>query len=252
MTPAATAAARSRTERRTVTQPAPAPRTPRRVSGPALSQAPARHAPAPRPTPARPRPEPRREPARRGPAPRRRQRVGLALPSSPRALLRLLPDHRLLDRLIRGRAWIPVLGVLLAGIVAMRVEVLKLGVSVGRSVALVSQLQSENQTLRANVAGLSNAARVERLAATMGMVMPGPLDVHFIAASGANDLGAAVAGIVGPDPTTFEAGLQTQAAANSASISAFAASPATTSGTSSSTGPLSTTPSSTAVTTGGG
>jgi cell division protein FtsL len=157
----------------------------------------------------------------------------------------------LLDRLIRGRAWIPVLGVLLAGIVAMRVEVLKLGVSVGRSLAVVSQLQSENQTLRANVASLSNAARIERLAATMGMVMPGPLDVHFIAASGANDLGAAVAGIVGPDPTTFEAGLQTQAAANSASISAFAA-PATTSGTSSSTATVATTPSSTAVTTAGG
>src|SRR5215467_15439290 len=57
-------------------------------------------------------------------------------------------DHPLLDRLIRGRAWIPILGVLLAGIVAMQVEVLKLSVSVGRSVAVASQLQSENQALR--------------------------------------------------------------------------------------------------------
>ena len=114
------------------------------------------------------------------------------------------------------------LGVLLAGIVAMRVEVLKLGVSVGRSVALASQLQSENQTLSANVASLSNAARVEHLAGTMGMVLPGPLDVHFIPASGATDLARAAAGIASPDPTTFESGLQTQVAANSASLSAVA------------------------------
>jgi len=147
---------------------------------------------------------------------------------NPLALLRSLPDRRLLDRLIRGRAWIPVVGVLLAGIVAMRVEVLKLGVSVGNSVALASQLQSENQTLRADVASLSNAARIEHLAGTMGMVMPGPLDLHFIAAS--DDLGSAAAGITRPDPTTFESGLATQTAANSASINAVAPSSAATSG----------------------
>jgi len=158
----------------------------------------------------------------------------------------------LLDRLIRGRAWIPVLGVLLAGIVAMRVEVLKLSVSVGRSVAVASQLQSENQALRANVASLSNAARIEHLAGTMGMVMPGPLDLHFISASVTNDLGPAVAGIVSPDPTTFESGLQSQAAANTASLSAVAPTPATTTGTSSSTAPLTTTSSSAAAATTGG
>jgi cell division protein FtsL len=128
-------------------------------------------------------------------------------------------------------------GVLLAGIVAMRVEVLKLGVSVGRSTALASQLESENQTLRANVASLSNAARIEHLAATMGMAMPGPLDLHFISASGARDLGRAAAGIASPDPTTFESGLATQNAVHSASMNAVAPSPAVPSGASSSSVP---------------
>jgi hypothetical protein len=221
MPPAATAAARNRTERRTVSQPQPAPRTPRRISGPVQSPQPVRRNLAPQPAPARRRPVPRPAPDRLRPAPRQRRRIGLAFPS-PLALLRSLPDKRLLDRLIRGRAWIPVLGVLLAGIVAMRVEVLKLGVSVGNSVALASELQSENQTMRANVASLSNAARIERLAGTMGMVLPGPLDVHFIPASGTGDLGSAVAGIASPDPTTFESELQSETAANSASLSAVA------------------------------
>ena len=251
MPPAATAAARNRTERRTVSQPGPAPRTPRRISGPVQSPPPARRDLAPRPAPARRRPVPRPAPDRLRPAPRQRRRIGLALPS-PLALLRSLPDQRLLDRLIRGRAWIPVLGVLLAGIVGMRVEVLKLGVSVGNSVALTSQLQSENQTLRANVATLSNAARIERLAGTMGMVLPGPLDVHFIPASAAGDLGSAAAGIASPDPTTFESELQSETAANSASLSAIDPSSTATSDVSSTTDTLPTTSSTTVAATSGG
>jgi cell division protein FtsL len=140
----------------------------------------------------------------------------------PRSLPRSLADRRLIDRLIRGRAWIPVLGILLAGIVAMRVEVLKLNVSVGRSVALASQLQSENQILRASVASRSADARIEALAEKLGMSMPGPLDVHFVQASGGRNLAAAAAGITQPDPETFESELQSEVAANADSISAVA------------------------------
>ena len=56
-----------------------------------------------------------------------------------------LPDHHLLDRVIRGRAWIPLLGVLLAGIVATQVEILKLGASMGRSLEQTSSLTSQNE-----------------------------------------------------------------------------------------------------------
>ena len=105
------------------------------------------------------------------------------------------------------------LGVLLAGIVAMRVEVLKLGVSAW-PLASGRQLSSRasNQTLRADVASLlqcpleSNASP-----ATIGHGDAGSAGRCISSRLQApNDVsGAAVAGIVGPDPTTFEAGLQT-------------------------------------------
>lgn len=209
---AATAAARDRAQRRTIEAPGPAPRIPRRVSGPVA----AAEAPARRRAPARavPREAPRAVPR---PAPREAPRA------VPRPAPRSLPRIRLLpDRLIRGRAWIPVLGILLAGIVAMRVEILKLNVSVGRSVALAGQLQGENQVLRANVANRSNDARIEALAQKLGMTMPGPLDVHFVQASGARDLAAAASGITRPDPETFESDLQAEITENADSISAVA------------------------------
>src|SRR5947199_21569 len=71
------------------------------------------------------------------------------------ALIKSLPEHSLLDRLVRGRAWIPVLGVMLAGIVTMQVEVLKLGTSAGEWMQRASALQTKNESLQANVASLA-------------------------------------------------------------------------------------------------
>jgi hypothetical protein len=116
-----------------------------------------------------------------GPVRVRRPRARVA-PPRPRALelVRGLPDHPLLDRIVRGRVWIPLLGVMLAGIVAMQVEVLKLSASIGRSIALSTTLSSRNQLLRASVSSLSDAQRIEALATRMGMVMPGPTAVSFL------------------------------------------------------------------------
>ena len=116
----------------------PAPRDGLRGPAPARGQ----HAARPRPAP----PPDRRRP--RGGA-RRSQALGF---------VRSLPDHALLDRLIRGRAWIPLLGVMLAGIVAMQVEVLKLGASIGRSIERSTALQSRNEQLRASVASLATTS----------------------------------------------------------------------------------------------
>ena len=63
---------------------------------------------------------------------------------------------------------------MLAGIVAMQVEVLKLGASMGRSLERNSVLSSENAALRQSVATLGDDQRIEQLAGTMGMVMPPP------------------------------------------------------------------------------
>jgi hypothetical protein len=71
---------------------------------------------------------PRRAPLRRPIAPRLPRRVSGPARRRRRArstvLERLLalPDHRLVDRLVRGRVWIPLIGFLLIGIVAMQVS----------------------------------------------------------------------------------------------------------------------------------
>src|ERR1700729_2875909 len=131
------------------------PRAPRRVSGPLRG----RLAP-PRPTTRA------RRPAN---APR--------LPLTVRAVefVRGVPDHSLLDRILRGRTWIALLGLMLVGIVAMQVEVLKLGASEGRALTQSAALQSKNEALRASVASESAEQRIEQLAAARyGMVMPDP------------------------------------------------------------------------------
>jgi hypothetical protein len=118
------------------------------------------------------------------------------------AFVRALPDHRLIDRLIRGRAWIPVLGLMLAGIVAMQVEVLKLGATMGRAIEQGTALQSRNELLRDSVASLQDEQRIERLAGGFGMVMPAPGGVGFLHAQNTN-LSKAVANIKPPDAAAF-------------------------------------------------
>ncbi len=132
------------------------------------------------------------------------------------AALRALPDHRWLDRLVRSRWWIPVLGVTLTGVVAMQVEVLKYGASEGRSMTLATELQSRDQLLRLSIAQLSDDQRIEQIAARMGMVMAGPASVDFVPARQAASLGRAIAGIKPPDPQSFLSALAAADAAAAA------------------------------------
>src|ERR687885_1831401 len=80
---------------------APAPRLPRRVSGPV----------------ARP-----------------RAVAAARLVTGAFERIRALPDHRVVDRLLRGRVWIWFIGVALMGIVAMQVSMLKLNAGISRAV----------------------------------------------------------------------------------------------------------------------
>jgi len=115
--------------------------------------------------------------------------------------VRSLPDHSWLDRVVRGRIWIGLLGVLLAGIVATQVEVLRLNADMGRGLAQSATLSVRNQALRTSVAELSDDARIERLAAGMGMVFPVPTGLTFVPAGA--DVSHAVQSIRHPDPTQF-------------------------------------------------
>ena len=114
-----------------------------------------------------------------------------------------LPDHSLLDRVVRGRAWIPLLGVLLAGIVAAQVEILKLGANMGRSLEQTTTLTSQNELLRDSVASLSDDQRIERLATNMGMVLPPPGAVGYLSAGRGGDISAALGNIHAPDAAAF-------------------------------------------------
>ena len=60
--------------------------------------------------------------------------------------LRGLPDHRVIDRLLRGRVWICFVGVALMGIVAMQVSLLKLNSGIGRAVETTSTLERQNSS----------------------------------------------------------------------------------------------------------
>jgi hypothetical protein len=162
MTPAG-ARARSRPHARTTV----APRGPRRVSGPVARRAVA---------------------VPGGAAALPRGRTGT---TGLFARVRALPEHRLVDRLLRSRLWIWALGALLGGIVTMQVSLLKLNSGISRAVETSTTLERQNAVLEASIARLSSPDRIESGAATLGMVMPPAGDVGYLRA-GPEDAGEAV------------------------------------------------------------
>jgi cell division protein FtsL len=204
---------------------ASAPRSPRRVSGPAggvgtlAAMGGAGSIAVPSPTRRRPR---RPAPARRTVRLPRLPRPHVAAPS-PAGLARAtgafvvsLPESTLLDRVIRGRIWIPLLGVLLVGIVAMQVAILKLNAGVGAAIQQTTSLQSRNDALRESVTGLSNEQRIETIAARHGMVMAPPDSVKFLHPGGSGYVHAAAANIHSPGSTYFVGPVGTSSAATAA------------------------------------
>jgi cell division protein FtsL len=157
----------------------------------------------PLPVPRRLRPVPRRL----RPVPRRESAPKTATGFLPRlgAFVVALPDHPWLDKVVRGRVWIPLLGVLLAGIVAAQVEILKLGANMGSSLEQTTTLTTQNEQLRYSVASLSNDQRIERLATSMGMVLPPPGSVGYLVASQRADVTRALGNLHAPDVTAFMA-----------------------------------------------
>jgi cell division protein FtsL len=123
------------------------PRHPRRVSGPATPRAAATRAPG---TP------------------------GVL------ARLRALPEHPLLDRLLRGRAWIWLIGAALMGIVAMQVSLLKLNTGISRAVQATTTLERANVQLESEIARLGSNERISRVASERGMIAPPAGSVVYV------------------------------------------------------------------------
>jgi hypothetical protein len=113
---------------------------------------------------------PSRAPRRKRSAPARRpggQLIPIAVGTA--TAVRGLPDSGLIVRLTRGRAWIGVLGMLLAGIVALNVITLSLAASAGQIEQNIQALDEENSVLRSRAAQKSGAGRISHEAAALGL-----------------------------------------------------------------------------------
>lgn len=126
------------------------------------------------------------------------KRGGAVLPARARRALRAiaaLPDLAFVDRVVRGRAWIAVVGTLLIGIVALQVSMLGLNAGIGRAVERSSALERDNARLEATVAGMASAKRVRAKAQKLGLVTPQMERVRYVPARTGPEASAALAAL---------------------------------------------------------
>jgi hypothetical protein len=101
--------------------------------------------------------------------------------------IRAIPETRVVDGLLRGRAWIWLIGLLLGGIVAMQVSLLKLNAGISNAVTTAGTLERQNADIEAEIAKLSSVERVRDKAVDENMVTPMPGDIGFLHARGDRD-----------------------------------------------------------------
>ena len=156
--------------------------------------------------------------ARTAPAPRLPRRIsGSAHPAAkPRAVpaprrvtgvferIRALPDHRVIDRLLRGRVWICFVGVALMGIVAMQVSLLKLNSGISRAVETAATLERQNSGMEASIARLASGERIRAGADKAGMVTPAAGAVRYLRVRPGQDAGRAVRRMRAPSDAAKE------------------------------------------------
>jgi hypothetical protein len=152
---------------------------PRRVSGPARRRPTAKHAP-PRPV-------------------WQKAAVGVA------DAARRLPDHRVLDRLVRGRFWIALVGGALIGMVAIQVAMLRINSDIGRYVDRAANLERANAVLAAENSRLATVTRIQSEGARLGLVMPGAQGIRYVFARPGTDAAKAVATMRAPNAATLAA-----------------------------------------------
>jgi hypothetical protein len=130
----------------------------------------------------------RKAPTRKAPARRKapsRRPGGQLIPIAAGAAtaVRQLPDSSLMVRMTRGRAWIGVLGVLLAGIVAINVITLSLSATAGHIDRNIQALEEENSLLSGRDARLYGSARVRHEAAGLGLAAAPTNGTRYLQAS---------------------------------------------------------------------
>jgi cell division protein FtsL len=103
-----------------------------------------------------------------------------------------------LDALLQGRAWIALVGVLLAGIVFFNVDLLQLNRDIAQTAQRAASVKRENARLRLEVARLASTERIQEVAARRGLELPAPGDVRYLRADPAEDARNAAARITAP------------------------------------------------------
>jgi cytoskeletal protein RodZ len=94
--------------------------------------------------------------------------------------MRRLRDSQTVDRLVQGRTWIGLLGILLIGLVGLNVSLLKLNAAAGRNAEWAKKLRVDHADLQARVSRLRSASHIQAEALSMGLVMPAAADVHYL------------------------------------------------------------------------
>jgi hypothetical protein len=120
---------------------------------------------------------------RRVSGPSRHPRATPAAPAARPSLLLRLVDHPLLERLVRGRAWIAIVATALLGIVAMQVALLRIGAQIGTATSAVNALTAQNETTQTELAVMEASHRLGRAAASLDMVYPTPGAVTYLQAN---------------------------------------------------------------------
>jgi hypothetical protein len=161
-----------RAPRRERSQP-PYTRPPRRVSGPS------RRADAPRPA--------------------ARREDGL-VPALQRVYAHLA-DHPLIDRLIRGRAWIVLVAFALIGIVTLQLGLLELNTRIGRVLEREGRLQRENAALSIQNSEMASGEGVEADAHKLGMELVPAGALRFLSSHPRSDAAHAAAALNAAAPT---------------------------------------------------
>src|SRR4051812_19502898 len=122
---------------------------------------------------------------RRVSGPSRRLAPAVAVPrgrTSAFERLSRIPDYRAVDRVLRSRGCIWLIGLLLGGIVAMQVSLLRLNSGISRAVQTQSTLVRQNADLEASIATLSSGERVREAAATEQMIDPPAGETRYLRA----------------------------------------------------------------------
>jgi len=83
-------------------------------------------------------------------------------------------------RLTGGIVWISLFAVLLTGVVALNVAVLRTNMNVNRLDKVELQLRAENQALASQVSSAASARRIEATARKLGLVPAPAIDTSYL------------------------------------------------------------------------